>query len=352
MLNRSKQTGNSFLNCLLKLRQLLFLVVVPVERQGFFCLYLSTMNTILVTGGTGMIGSLLVKELSESGYEVIVASRSVRKSINGKVQVVQWDPSRRYIDPAILQKVHYIVNLAGAGIAAKRWNESYKKEIITSRIEAAQTIIENLQKVPHQVRAVINASAIGWYGPDVDYGMRAFFTEEASPANDFLGKACQEWENAIEPIRDMNIRLIKFRFGHVLSTRGGALVEYLNAMKKGVAPIMGNGKQTLSWIHELDLVRMIHFAIQNEQVDGVYNAVAPRPVTNKEFVHSMKLLYPRSTIGIHVPSFILSIVVGEMKEEVLKSVTVSSKKISDAGFQFIYPLIETALGHLIKTKKN
>lgn len=308
------------------------------------------MATILVTGGTGLIGSLLVKELIAEGHEVIIASRRKASASHLNCKTIQWDPTQHYIDIATLQRVHYIVNLAGAGVADKRWTTQRKQEILQSRVQAAETIIQNLKKIPHQVKAVINASAIGWYGPDADYGMRAYFTEEASPVNDFLGSTCQAWEAAINPVENMNIRLVKLRIGHVLSTRGGVLVEYLNTMKKGVAPIMGNGKQTVSWIHELDLVRMIQYSIKTESMQGVFNAVAPKPVTNKEFVQSLKQLYPKTTIALHVPKLALSIVVGELKEEVLKSVTVSSKKISDHGFQFMYPMLEPAIAQLIRKK--
>lgn len=308
------------------------------------------MASILVTGGTGLVGSLLVKELANAGHEVIIASRSSAPANHLNIKTIQWDPSQLYIDIATLQKVEYIVNLAGAGITDKRWTPQRKQEIVQSRVQAAQTIVENLKKIPHRVKAVINASATGWYGPDADYGMRAYFTEEASPVNDFLGTTCQEWEAAIRPIAQMNIRLVKFRIGMVLSNRGGALAEFMKPMEKGIAPIMGNGKQTVSWIHELDLVRMIQFAINHDKIEGVYNAVAPRPVTNKELIQTLKVLYPKSTIGIHVPGFVLSIMIGELKEEVLKSVTVSSKKISDAGFQFMYPMIEPAIAHLIRKR--
>ncbi len=308
------------------------------------------MATILVTGGTGLVGSLLTSEMSKQGHDVIILSRSDRQSSKERVRYSKWNPDAWEIDTSVLQTADYIVNLAGAGVADERWTEERKKEILLSRVNAAKTIIEGLRKVPHKVKALVNSSAIGWYGPDLSYGMNAYFTEEASPADDYLGRTCKAWEDAIEPVKSLGIRVIKLRTGIVLSVRGGALKEYLSPMKYGVAPVMGSGKQTVSWIHELDLVRMIQFALFEEKMNGVYNAVAPKPVTNKELIHTIRHLYPGSAIAVNVPAFVLHIMLGEMKVEVLKSTTVSAKKISESGFQFLYPTIEPAIAHLLKNK--
>ena len=195
---------------------------------------------------------------------------------------------------------------------------------------------------------MLSASAIGWYGPDKNETLKRGFTEEALPGNDFLGTTCRLWEESIQPVESLGIRLVKLRTGIVLSKDGGAFAEFRKPVKFGIAGIINGGDQVVSWIHIEDMCRMYWYALQNEQLHGVYNAVAPNPVTNKTLTLEIaKQLRGKLYIPVHVPSFVIKLMLGEMSIEVLKSVTVNASKIKSTGFQFMYPTIEAAVKELV-----
>ena len=299
------------------------------------------METVLVTGGTGMIGKALTQALIERGYHVIILTRHANdkpKTVNDKLSYAEWDIEKKTIDKNAIAKADYIIHLAGANFADKRWNEKVKKEIISSRVESGKLIIDSLKTITNNVKTVISASGISWYGADDKNGSKTF-TEKDPPANDFMAETCKQWEAAIEPASFLGKRLIKFRIGPVLSTDGGAYVEFKNPMRFGLAGIIGSGKQVISWIHIDDLVRAILFAMENVEMKGVYNAVAPNPSSNKELILKIAEKYRGTAfIALHAPSFALKIVFGEMINEILKSTTVSSAKLQQAGFIFQYPI--------------
>jgi uncharacterized protein (TIGR01777 family) len=204
-----------------------------------------------------------------------------------------------------------------------------------------------MSEIPNNIKTVISASGVGWYGPDSKESKQNGFTEDAPAFNDFLGQTCKQWEASIQPVTSLNKRLVTFRFGIVLSEGGGALEEFKKPLKFGIATILGNGKQVISWIHIYDLCRLILFAIDNEKFDGVYNAVTPKPVSNKDLVLLLaKKIRCKSFIPVHVPAFALRWALGEMSVEVLKSTTVNDEKIRKAGFTFLYPSVEAALENL------
>lgn len=307
------------------------------------------MATILITGGTGMIGTRLTELLVEKGYEVIILTRNPKTDpyLPG-VSYARWDVAQQTIDPAAIAKADYIVHLAGAGVADKRWSESRKREIRDSRTESSALIVKVLKENPNQVKAVVSASAIGWYGPDTDKSRREGFSEEAPADEAFLGDTCRAWEASIEPVTDLGKRLVKLRTGIVLSRQGGALVEFMKPLKAGIASILGSGGQIVSWIHVDDLCRMFLFAIEQESLQGVYNAVAPHPVSNKELTLALaRQMRGSFYIPVYVPAFVLKIMLGEMSIEVLKSANVSAQKIQKAGYDFAYAHIETALAQLV-----
>jgi uncharacterized protein len=306
------------------------------------------MQTILISGGTGLVGTALSAHLAGRGYQVIILTRNKKDKENKEgIEYAEWDIKKSTIDLDALKKADYIIHLAGAGVVDKKWTAKYKQEIVDSRVDSSKLIIESLAQINHKVKAFLSASAIGWYGADKNKGFA--FTEEDPAASNFLGRTCQLWEASVEPAKKLGIRVCKFRTGIVLSNGGGALAEFKKPFKFGVAAILGNGEQLISWIHIEDLCRMYRFAIENDNLHDSYNAVAPSPVTNKELTLALaKETKPGFYIPIHVPAFALKLVLGKRSEEVLKSTTVSCTKIKRAGFTFLFPSIKSALQDLSK----
>lgn len=310
------------------------------------------MSTILITGGTGLLGSALTKLLLSEGHKVIILTRNPKPSNQPDIEYAKWDAKSETIDKNAVSSADYIIHLAGAGVADKRWSEDRKKEIVESRTQSSALIIKALQEIPNHVEAVVSASAIGYYGDDEKRGpKKKSFTEEMRPDKEFLGETCRLWEESIEPVQKEGKRLVKLRIGIVLSNDGGALPEFKKPIKFGIAGVLGSGKQVVSWIHINDVCRMFLFAIQNKNLQGVYNAVAPTPVRNKELTILLaEKMKGRFFVDLHVPAFALKIMLGEMSVEVLKSATVSCEKIRTEGFNFLYPTIEAALENLINGK--
>ena len=299
------------------------------------------MDTVLITGGTGLVGRALSQLLTEVGYRVIILSRrSGTATDNELITYAQWDVSRQTIDVAALQQADYIVHLAGANVADKRWTNSRKKEIINSRTKSSELLYTSLEKHPNKVKKVISASATGYYGEDQGHA----FIETDAPGTDFLGTTCVLWEESVLKMKRLGKKIVILRTGITLSREGGALKEFYKPLKFGFATILGNGEQYISWIHLHDLVRLYLSAIVNHELEGIFNAVAPNPVQHKELVMTMaQVAKGKSFIPIYVPSFALKLALGEMSIEVLKSCQASSAKIASKGFVFSYPTIKSAM---------
>lgn len=304
-----------------------------------------------------MIGTALSEMLVENGYNVIILSRNPQETAkehdyagkpaffrsSGNIYYSKWDIEKQYIDPAALSAADYIIHLAGAGVADKRWTKDRKKEILESRTKSSELLVKALRAHTNKVRAVISSSAVGWYGADNSKP----FVETDPPALDFLGQTCKLWEQSIMPIEELGIRLVRLRTGIVLSDEGGALKEFRKPLRVGAAAILGSGDQVISWIHIKDLCRIFLHAIEDKAVMGVYNAVAPNPATNRELTMTLaKLITNSRHYTVKVPAFILKTVLGEMSVEVLKSTTVSSRKIESTGFNFQFPSLEKAIDNL------
>ena len=316
------------------------------------------MPTVLITGGTGMIGTALSRHLLQQGYDVIILSRNPIETAtaykttsqqnsfrpSGRIYYAKWNTDTMMIDPQAIAQADHIVHLAGEGVAKKRWTKKRKEEIRLSRTKSSELLFKCLNTHPNKVKSVVSASAIGWYGPDNG----TVFTEEMPAADDFLGQTCQAWEESIDQVQASGKRLVKLRLGIALSNEGGALAEFKRPARFGMAAILGSGNQVVSWIHIDDLCRAFIHAIETPEMHGVYNLAAPEPCTNKELTLGVaKAMNGSLSIPLKVPSFVLKLMLGEMSIEVLKSTTVSSEKIQNTGFTFIYPTIQSAVKHLI-----
>ena len=301
------------------------------------------MQTVLITGGTGMVGEAVTTHLINKGYHVIVLTRQLpKKTTATQLEYALWNVKTQTIDATAVRKADHIIHLAGAGVVDKKWTDAYKREIEISRTESSKLIVNTLKNNANKVKTIVSASAIGWYGEDTTKGKA--FIETDAPAKSFLGKTCQLWEESIEPVTLLNKRLVKLRTGIVLGKKGGALAEFKKPITVGVAGILGDGKQVVSWIHIDDLCRMYISAIENEKISGSYNAVAPIPVTNEVLTLELaKVIKGKFFIPVHVPNFVLKIMMGERSVEILKSTTVNCAKIILTGFKFLYPTIGVAL---------
>ena len=298
-------------------------------------------KNILITGATGLIGSQLTELLTEGGHSVTYLGRSKKL---GRVSTFLWDPARGTIDTQALEQPDAIVHLAGAGVAEKRWTPSRKKEILESRIKSTQLLYKALKANPHRIKTVVAASAIGYYGFGGD---DKIFTEEDKPASDFLAQVTHQWENEVDKISDLGLRVVKLRIGIVLSKNGGALKEMTKPIKLGFGSPLGTGKQFLSWIHVDDLCQMFMKAIEDEKLNGAYNATT-NWCTNEEMTRAIAIILKKPLWLPAVPSFVLKTILGEMANIVLNGSKVSSEKIKGAGYQHEFEDLNEALKNLLK----
>ncbi|HEX6914408.1 MAG TPA: TIGR01777 family oxidoreductase [Chitinophagaceae bacterium] len=302
------------------------------------------MATVLITGGTGFIGSHLSRFLREKGYHVIILSRKPGTASKDGIEYRHWNIESGEIDAGAIGSADHIIHLAGAGMADQRWTKSRKKEIIDSRAKSGELLADALQRIPNHVSTVVSTSAIGWYGPDTTETRVNGFTEDAPASTEFPAVTCKAWEQSVQPVTRLGKRLVIVRVGIVLSPDGGALKAFSKPLRFGIAPIFSKGDQVVSWISMEDLCRIFLYALEHPEIKGVYNGVAPQPVSNKELILQLAAkLRGKFFIPVHIPSFMLRLMLGELSVEVLKSATVSSNKIRQAGFTFIHPGIKAAL---------
>ena len=305
------------------------------------------MQTVLITGGTGMVGTSLTELLLSKGYQVIILTRKPQASNVPNLTYAVWDIAKGYIDPLAIGKADTIVHLAGAGVADKRWSKKRKQEIVDSRVMSGALIVKYLTEIPHQVKAVVAASAIGWYGPDTAQSLQHGFVETDPVDDAFLGDTCKRWEESVKPLETLGIKLVSLRIGIVLNKQRGALAEFIKPAQFGLATIFGTGSQMVSWIHYKDLCKMILFGIESASLKGIYNAVSPDPISNKDLIIAITKKLRGFYLPIPVPAFVLKIMLGEMSIEILKSAKVSSNKIQEADFKFDYPTLDSALNDLL-----
>lgn len=298
-------------------------------------------NSILIAGGTGLIGKRLTEVLLQKGCRVSHLGRSVRKT---GVPFFRWNPEEGHLDDNAWEGVDTLINLAGAGLAEKRWSSLRKEEILRSRLNATDLLVKALRSGNHNVRTVIQGSAIGYYG--VGEEARSF-NEDDRPGEDFLASVVVKWERAADGLEAPGLRLVKIRTGIVLSDRGGALKEMLWPVRWGVGAPLGNGRQVMSWIHIDDLCELIAWVVRTDSIRGPLNAVAPNPVTNREFTFALARQLKRPLWLPGVPAVVLRLMLGQMADMVLYGSRISCEKIAQQGFQFRFPYLAQALENLL-----
>ncbi|MBS1773620.1 MAG: TIGR01777 family oxidoreductase [Bacteroidetes bacterium] len=302
------------------------------------------MKTIGITGGTGFVGRHVTNLLISKDYNVVIFTRNPKKyNSAGNISYALWNPETEDADSTDFQKLDGVIHLAGEGVADKRWTPKRKQEILESRTKGTAFLVKMLQNHAPNCMAFISASGIGYYGPDMTGKP---FTENDPAYNDFLGNTCVQWENASKPV-EPQMRRVLLRIGIVLGKEAGAFYEFEKPTRFGILPILGGGRQVVSWIHIDDLAALFVHALETESMHGPYNAVAPVPVAQKLLMYTIAHVKGLPPLGIPVPSFALKLMLGEMSIEVLKSATVSSAKTEASGFVFRYPTITKAVRQLL-----
>lgn len=291
------------------------------------------------------MGSYVTALLTEKGYDVIIFTRDVSKRKNRPhVSYAYWDAAKNECDLTAIGQLDGVVHLAGAGIADKRWSEDRKREILDSRVNSTHLLTESLKTSGKQCKVFVAASAIGIYG--ADDSRHTPFTEDSQPENDFLGTTCRVWEEAsLQAAPQM--RTVIVRIGIVLGKEGGAFPQFATPMSFGIVPILGGGEQMVSWIEVEDLARLMIFALEHDHVSGVYNGVAPKPVTHRELMQTIAKIKGGLKISIPVPAFVIKAMLGEFSIEILKSTTVSAQKTLISGFKFNYPELDGAVRRIL-----
>ncbi|MBA5629442.1 TIGR01777 family oxidoreductase [Moheibacter lacus] len=254
-----------------------------------------------------------------------------------------WDPDEKKIDEAAFENLDAIIHLAGAPIS-KRWTKSYKKEVYDSRVESADLLFEFAKKLNSPVKKFITASGTNYYGTQTT---DKIFTENDKHANDFLGKLCFDLENSAQKFEEIGASVSMVRTAAVLSKKGGMLKELMPIAKWNLLSALGSGKQILPWIHIDDLTDIYIQILENENLNGAYNASAPEFITQKEFVQKLTKAMDKKVIFPNVPSFMLKLILGEMSTILLKGSAISSEKIQKTGFDFKFKNSDAALKDLI-----
>ncbi|WP_136667062.1 TIGR01777 family oxidoreductase [Flavobacterium sp. H122] len=303
---------------------------------------------VLVTGATGLIGKEIVKILHAKGITIhflTTAPEKIKSKPNTKGYY--WNPKTGEIDENCLAGVDAVIHLAGASIA-KRWTKKYKQEIVESRVLSANLLFQLLKTHPHQVKQIVSASAIGVYPSS----FTSNYNEEFNKFEDtFLANVVLKWEGSVQQFSRLGLNVCKLRIGLVLSKKGGALPQLVKPVRFGLGSVFGSGKQWQSWIHVKDLARMFVFSLENNS-DGIFNAVAPNPVTHREMMFSIARILKKPLFFPNTPRVIMKLLLGEMHTLLFESQKVSSAKIQENGFHFQFLSAEEALTDLLKKKIN
>ncbi|KAA3613564.1 MAG: TIGR01777 family protein [Calditrichaeota bacterium] len=300
------------------------------------------MQSVLVTGATGLVGKHLCSKLQKKGYDVKILSR--QKKARSEYKAFYWNPVENAIDKTALEKTDYIIHLAGANLSSKRWSKKRKKQIVDSRAGTTKLLFESVSRLDKKPMAFISSSAVGFYGTETK---DKIFVESDPAADDFLGTVCREWEEAAGLFSKAGIRTVKLRTSLVLSNEG-PLSKILLPIKMGLGSPLGSGLQFMPWIHIEDLCNIFVMALEDSNLSGAFNAAAPEHVTNEEFTKILAKVLNRPLWLPKVPSFVLKAVLGQMSMIALQGSRVSSEKISKAGYKFKYPTLKSALENICK----
>jgi uncharacterized protein (TIGR01777 family) len=287
-----------------------------------------------------MLGIDLISTLLSRGDRVSILSRKPQQ-ING-VNVFLWDVKKRTIDPDCLEGIDTIVHLAGENISSGRWTAERKKDIIDSRVESTKLLYKTLSNSTNDVKTFISAAAVGIYGDRGD----ELLTEDSVPGTDFLSECCVQWEAAADAMIDLGLRVVKLRTGVVLSKESGALAEMSKPVKMFAGAPLGNGKQWVPWIHYQDMTRVYIYALDQLDLEGVYNVCAPFPVTNKILTKAIAKELHRPVWPVSVPAAALKLILGEMSTIVLNSNRTSAEKLCNSGYKFKFTHLEPALADI------
>ena len=301
-------------------------------------------SSVLISGGSGLIGRYLTSALLSEGYKVSHLSRKAGQS--GKARVWKWDPEHNIIDPQAFDGIDCLIHLAGANIGEKRWTKKRKEVIQTSRVDSSRLLFKTINDNGINLKAYITASAIGYYG---SVTTDKVFKEDDLPATDFLGTTCKMWEEAADQFEKSGIRTVKIRTAVVLEKNDSALSNLMKPARFGFLVQTGNGRQYMPWIHINDLCNIYLKAISDSEMAGVYNAVSPQHVTGREFINTLAIVMKRNVFPIPVPAVVLRAVLGEMADVILKGSRASSDKIKNAGYNFIYSNLQDALINVINS---
>lgn len=292
-----------------------------------------------LTGSTGMIGSKVYQWLTQQGHTVTRLVRPSTIKTQSEEDIV-WDPSRKVLDCKRLEGYDAVIHLAGANISAHRWTPAYKKIILDSRIQATRFLAQSLCQLKKPPKYFFCASAVGYYG---DHLARNVFDETGLSGPGFLAEVTRQWEAAAQPAQDAGINVIAMRFGVVLDKQGGALAKMLPAFRFGLGGPIGSGQQAMSWIALSEIPQMIYFLATQEAICGPVNFTAPVPVTSREFAQILGSVIHRPAV-LPLPGFVVSALLGEMGQELLlKGASVIPRRLLDAGYNFTYPELRSAL---------
>lgn len=305
-----------------------------------------SMPTVVIGGGSGLVGQRLSHQFKERGYRVCHYSRT--ENLQAEFPAYAWNPSAGELDPRPLREADYVINLAGAGIADQRWTEQRKRLIIKSRVETTRLLCRQIQDLKLSPKAFLSAAAIGYYGDRDD----EWLTEDSEPGREgFLPESCKQWEAAIREVpENTGVRTAWVRIGLVLSTRGGALEKIIAPIHFRLGTYFGDGRQWYSWVHIDDIARAFVHLAETDGLSGPFNGVAPKPVRNRDFVKEIMDALDKPGLLLPAPGFALRLALGEMAEAVLSGSKVSAKKLQEAGFEFEHPELKEAVEHLIKEK--